>query len=177
MNLTQTVRLDPLVGALRGLASSDSEPRQIAEAVAEHLRTCGVAAEMWQGLIAEASSAAPGLHREVLHAEPTFSIQTVAWAPGEQTPIHDHIAWCVVAVLAGTLTEWRYLDRGDYLDMVDQLHCPTGRVDGFAPPGDVHRVHNPGLEPAVSLHIYGADLRDGLTSVRRTYDLPVRRPA
>jgi mannose-6-phosphate isomerase-like protein (cupin superfamily) len=176
MNLTQTVRLDPLVSALRGLASSDSGPRQIAESVAEHLRTGGLTAGMWQGIVADAGSS-PGLHREVRHAERTFSIQTVAWAPGEQTPIHDHIAWCVVAVLAGTLTEWRYLDRGDHLEMADQLYCPTGRVDGFAPPGDIHRVHNPGLEPAVSLHIYGADLRDGLTSVRRTYDLPAQQPA
>jgi predicted metal-dependent enzyme (double-stranded beta helix superfamily) len=175
MNLTQTVSLAPLVCALRGLASSGSGPRHIAQAVAGHLRTGGVTAEMWRGLIAGA--VAPGLHREVLHAEPSFSIQTVAWAPGEQTPVHDHIAWCVVAVLAGTLTEWRYDDRGDHLDMVDRMEFPAGRVDGFAPPGDIHHVCNPGTEPAVSLHIYGADLRDGLTSVRRTYDLPVRHPA
>lgn len=172
MNLEQTVRLDPLVATVRGLAGSQREPRQVAAAVADHLRAGGVGgagAEMWRDF-----AAAPGQHREVLHAERTFSIQTVAWAPGERTPVHDHIAWCVVAVLAGTLTEWRYRDRGDHLELADQLHCPTGRVDGFAPPGDLHHVHNPGDGPAVSLHIYGADLRDGLTSVRRVYDLPVR---
>jgi len=140
--------------------------------LAEHVRTGGVDAEMWRDLVVVAG--APGLHREVLHAERTFSIQTVAWAPGERTPVHDHIAWCVVAVLAGTLTEGRYRDRGSHLELAGQLHCPTGRVDGFAPPGDLHHVHNPGDGPAVSLHIYGADLRDGRTSVRRVYDLPVR---
>ena len=59
----------------------------------------------------------------------------MAWAPGEQTPIHDHIAWCVVAVLAGTLTDWRYLDRGSHLELADQVDFAAGRVDGFAPPG------------------------------------------
>ncbi|MDT7696710.1 MAG: 3-(3-hydroxy-phenyl)propionate hydroxylase, partial [Pseudonocardiales bacterium] len=44
----------------------------------------------------------------------------------------------------------------------------------FAPPGDIHRVANPAPDPALSLHVYGADLRDGLTSVRRVYDLPVQ---
>jgi predicted metal-dependent enzyme (double-stranded beta helix superfamily) len=173
MNLEQTVHLDPLVFSLRRLASSERAPRQIGEAVAEHIRTGGVDAEMWRELVADAGSA--GLHREVRHAEPAFSIQTVAWAPGERTPVHDHIAWCVVAVLAGTLTEWRFLDRGSHLELADQMDFAAGRVDGFAPPGDIHAVHNPGREPAVSLHIYGADLRGGLTSVRRNYDLPVRQ--
>jgi hypothetical protein len=35
-------------------------------------------------------------------------------------------------------------------------------------------VHNTGDTTAVSLHVYGADLGDDATSVRREYDLPVR---
>jgi hypothetical protein len=38
-------------------------------------------------------------------------------------------------------------------------------------------VRNRGAGPAVSVQIYGADIARLGTSVRRVYDLPVRRPA
>lgn len=50
----------------------------------------------------------------------------------------------------------------------------VGEVSGFAPPGDIHRVHNTGDSTAISLHIYGADLGVTPSSIRRVYDLPVR---
>ena len=46
-------------------------------------------------------------------------------------------------------------------------------MTAFTPPGDIHRVGNPGPTVAVSLHLYGVDLRIHGSSVRRTYDLPV----
>jgi predicted metal-dependent enzyme (double-stranded beta helix superfamily) len=42
------------------------------------------------------------------------------------------------------------------------------------PPGDIHRVRNAGDDVAISLHVYGADLRIHGNSIRREYDLPVR---
>ncbi len=45
---------------------------------------------------------------------------------------------------------------------------------GFAPPGDIHRVRNGGSGIAVSLHVYGANLAELGSSIRRVYDLPVR---
>jgi predicted metal-dependent enzyme (double-stranded beta helix superfamily) len=47
----------------------------------------------------------------------------------------------------------------------------------FTPPGDIHRVRNSGDVPAVSLHVYGADLSRLGSSVRRVYGLPVLVPA
>ena len=47
----------------------------------------------------------------------------------------------------------------------------------LTPPGDIHAVVNDGATVAVSLHVYGADLRRRGTSVRRSYRLPVRGPA
>ena len=49
----------------------------------------------------------------------------------------------------------------------------VGDVSGFAPPGDIHRVHNTGAETAISIHIYGTDVSRIGSSVRRAYDLPV----
>ena len=38
----------------------------------------------------------------------------------------------------------------------------VGDLSGFAPPGDIHRVHNTASTTAISIHIYGTDVtRDG----------------
>ena len=44
-----------------------------------------------------------GYQSHLLYAEPdgTFSVSAMVWLPGQQTPIHDHVAWCVTAVLQG----------------------------------------------------------------------------
>jgi predicted metal-dependent enzyme (double-stranded beta helix superfamily) len=175
MSDTLTAPLYPLLRHLRGLTTPGREPRAIAAAVAEHLRSAGVSSEPRSWLPSGPTSAvgAGGLQRDILHAEPAFSVQVVTWAAGEQSPIHDHIAWCVVAVLSGTLVETRYREDGNGLTPLDQVRCAAGSVEGFAPPGDIHEVRNPTAEPAMSLHIYGADLHGGLTSVRRVYDRPI----
>jgi 3-mercaptopropionate dioxygenase len=112
--------------------------------------------------------------RHVLHTEPAFSVVAVVWRPGQRTPIHDHIAWCSFLVLAGTEFETLYADRGDHLVEIGRVANGPGDASGFAPPGDIHRVHNTGAETAVSLHVYGADLGGDPSSVRRTYELPIR---
>jgi len=37
-----------------------------------------------------------------------FSLLALIWAPGQVTPIHDHICWCVVGVLEGLEREQRF---------------------------------------------------------------------
>ena len=59
--------------------------------------------------------------------------------------------------------------------MIARNQNPAGTVSGFAPPGDIHRVRNHGDGVAISLHVYGADITRLGSSVRRVYDLPVRR--
>jgi predicted metal-dependent enzyme (double-stranded beta helix superfamily) len=46
----------------------------------------------------------------------------------------------------------------------------VGDVSGFAPPGDIHCVHNTSETTAISIHIYGTDLTRIGSSVRRYYD-------
>jgi len=117
-----------------------------------------------------------GYQTHLLHAEPdgSFSVTVMVWLPGQQTSIHDHLAWCVTAVLQGTEYEVVYANRGDHLAEVGRNANPTGTVSGFAPPGDIHQVTNIGDTVAVSLHIYGTDITRVASSVRRVYDLPVR---
>src|SRR5436190_13201744 len=48
--------------------------------------------------------------QHVLHVEPdgSFSIVALVWLPGQETPVHDHVAWCVTGVYEGTESEQRF---------------------------------------------------------------------
>jgi predicted metal-dependent enzyme (double-stranded beta helix superfamily) len=99
----------------------------------------------------------------------------MVWLPGQQTMIHDHVAWCVTGVLQGREHEdiFALADGGRALRLTVRNVNPAGAVSGFAPPGDIHRVRNTGDTVAISLHVYGADISRLGTSIRREYALPV----
>jgi 3-mercaptopropionate dioxygenase len=117
-----------------------------------------------------------GYQTHLVHAEPdgSFSVTVMVWLPGQETPVHDHVAWCVSAVLQGTEYEEIFALRGDHLEVAARNQNPVGSVSGFAPPGDIHQVRNTGVGVAVSMHVYGTDITRVGSSVRRVYDLPVR---
>lgn len=104
-----------------------------------------------------------------LHVEPdgSFSITAVVWRPGQSTRIHDHTTWCVFGVIQGVEHEEIY--DAD-LNLIGSSDGQVGDVNGFAPPGDIHRVHNTADEIAISIHIYGTDVTRVGSSVRRYYD-------
>jgi 3-mercaptopropionate dioxygenase len=118
-----------------------------------------------------------GYQSHLIYAEPdgSFSISAMVWLPGQETVIHDHVAWCVTAVLQGREYEevFALTDDGRALDLVARNVNPAGSVSGFAPPGDIHRVRNTGDDVAISMHVYGADISRLGNSIRREYDLPI----
>ena len=108
-----------------------------------------------------------GYQTYLVHAEPdgSFSIAVMVWLPGQRTPVHDHVAWCVSAVLQGTEYEETFRlvpgspeDRHGHLESVARNANPLAAIAGFAPPGDIHRVRNIDDGVAVSPHVYGADI-------------------
>jgi predicted metal-dependent enzyme (double-stranded beta helix superfamily) len=115
-----------------------------------------------------------GYQTHLVHAEPdgSFSIAMMVWLPGQQTPVHDHVTWCVTAVLQGTEYEEIFAWRDGSLEVAERRQNAPGTVSGFAPPGDIHRVCNAGSGVAVSMHVYGADLTRLGSSVRREYAVP-----
>ena len=117
-----------------------------------------------------------GYQTHLLHAEPdgSFSVTVMVWLPGQETSVHDHLTWCVTAVMQGAEHEEIYADEGDHLRVVARNVNEPGEVAAFAPPGDIHLVRNAGDGVAVSMHIYGTDISRVGSSVRRVYDLPVR---
>ncbi|BFV59654.1 hypothetical protein KCMC57_up47580 [Kitasatospora sp. CMC57] len=118
--------------------------------------------------------------QHLLHVEPdgTFSVVALVWLPGQRTPVHDHLAWCVTGVHLGAEEEIRYRLVADgeqsHLVPVGVTVNPAGAVDFLAPPGDIHEVRNSSDRTSVSVHVYGADLSRNGSSIRRSYDLPVR---
>ncbi len=118
--------------------------------------------------------------QHVLHvaSDGRFSIVALVWRPGQVTPIHDHVSWCVVGVHQGCEKEVQYqlIDETDMPYLLPTAVCynPAGSVMGLTPPGDIHHVVNPGPDLAISIHVYGADIHRLGSSIRRRYDLPVR---
>ncbi len=106
-----------------------------------------------------------------------LGLAAMVWLPGQETPIHDHVAWCVTAVLQGREDEeiFALADAGRALALAARNVNLAGSVSGFAPPGDIHRVRNTGDGVAISMHVYGADISRLGNSIRREYTLPVLR--
>lgn len=172
-------RLRTLVGEVREAVGRGLPPDVTAYLVGEKLAPHLGAADL---LTAAQREPDPDRYRQhLLHAEQdgSFSLVALVWLPGQRTPVHDHVSWCVTGVHEGEEHERRYRllpaeAAGDSARLVatEDVVNPLGSVCGFAPPGDIHRVWNGGESLAVSIHIYGADISRLGSSVRRVYELP-----
>jgi predicted metal-dependent enzyme (double-stranded beta helix superfamily) len=166
MIATQTA-LEELVAGIRTAVDAGADPSGTAERVAERLRAHLPGPDV---LTAEQRLGSPdGYRSHTLHVEPdgAFSIIGLVWRPGQVTRIHDHTTWCVFGVIQGVEHE----DLFDAeLNRIGHGDNHVGDVSGFAPPGDIHRVHNTGEETAISIHVYGTDVTRSGSSVRRFYD-------
>ena len=167
-----------LVSAVRRAVAAGDGPQQAASRVARALRRNLPGPGILT--LAQLQGDPARYQTHLLHAEPggAFSIAAMVWRPGQVTPVHDHVSWCVTGVLQGTEYEEIFAagPGGGFLTEVARRQNPPGTVAGFAPPGDIHRVRNSGAGVAVSMHIYGADLSRIGSSIRRVYDLPLRAP-
>jgi 3-mercaptopropionate dioxygenase len=167
--------LNELVEAVRAVIGQHANWRQtarlVADELARHLPTP-------EALTPEQRVGSPGGYRShLLYSEPggAFSIVALVWRPGQVTPIHDHVTWCVFAVIRGQEHEELFLldEEAGCLVRAGARTNHEGDVSGFAPPGDIHRVRTVGDQTAISLHIYGTDVSRIGSSVRRYYDQPV----
>jgi predicted metal-dependent enzyme (double-stranded beta helix superfamily) len=155
--------LDGVRLAVSAHAGWSDTAQLVAEQLRRHLPTPDV-------LTAEQRLGSPDDYRShTLHVEPdgSFSVIAVVWRPGQVTRIHDHLTWCVFGVIRGVEHEELY--DAD-LNLLGRSDNHLGDVSGFAPPGDIHRVHNTSDTTAISIHIYGTDVTRVGSSVRRYYD-------
>ena len=167
MITTPTSQMTELAAAVRAAVEIEASWEQTAELVAEQLRLHLPSPDV---LTPEQREGSPdGYRSHTLYVEPdgSFSIIGLVWRPGQVTRIHDHLTWCVFGVIQGV--EHEDLFDAD-LNLLGSSDNATGDVSGFAPPGDIHRVHNRFDETAISIHIYGTDVTQTGSSVRRYYD-------
>src|SRR3954454_20116302 len=148
-------RLSPLVSGIRTAVERHAGWAETAQLVADQLRRHLPTPDV---LSATQRLGSPdGYRSHTLHVEPdgSFSIVALVWRPGQLTRIHDHITWCAFGVIQGV--EHEELFDAD-LTLVGHSENHVGDVSGFAPPGDIHRVHNTGETIAISIHVYGSDV-------------------
>jgi predicted metal-dependent enzyme (double-stranded beta helix superfamily) len=170
MTATQTrpvSQLAQLVAGVRAAVDAHAGWSETAQLVAGRLRRHLPTPDV---LTAEQRLGSPdGYRSHTLHVEPdgSFSIIALVWRPGQVTRIHDHMTWCAFAVIQGV--EHEELFDAD-LNPIGRSDNHVGDVSGFAPPGDIHRVHNTADTTAISIHVYGTDVTRIGSSVRRYYD-------
>jgi 3-mercaptopropionate dioxygenase len=161
-------RLSSLVAGVRSAIDSHADWEETAQLVADQLRRNLPSPE--DVLTAAQRLGSPDDYTaHNLHVEPdgSFSIVALVWRPGQLTRIHDHITWCAFGVIQGVEHEELFdADR----NVIGRSANHVGDVSGFAPPGDIHRVHNTGDETAISIHVYGTDVTRIGSSARRYYD-------
>jgi predicted metal-dependent enzyme (double-stranded beta helix superfamily) len=173
--LPTTPRIDGLTAAIRAALSHRADWQQTAQRAASALRHHLPPPEV---LTDEHPGNQHDLRSRLLHVEPdgAFSIQAIRWPPGRVTRIHDHVTWCVFGVIQGVVDEELFTlnSSGDFLVPAGRTTNTTGAVNGFAPPGDIHRVANTNDRAAITIHVYGTDLSRIGSSALRYYDLPIR---
>lgn len=175
----RTPVLSTLVDSIRQVVADVAEPDQVAEQVAALLGPCLRAEDF---LTEEQREPDPNCYRQhILHVEDdgSFSIVGLVWLPGQETPIHDHVSWCVVGVHQGEEHETLYhlheaQDGERWLVPAGSAVNQSGSIAALTPPGDIHKVANLGPDVAISLHIYGADIGKLGSSIRRRYDAEIR---
>ncbi|MEU4606253.1 cysteine dioxygenase family protein [Kribbella sp. NPDC023972] len=167
MTTTLIHPLTALVDGVRNAVHKHADWSDTARLVAEQLRRHLPGPDVLTA--AQRDGSTDSYRSHTLHVEPdgSFSIIGLVWRPGQITRIHDHVTWCVFGVLQGVEHEELY--DAD-LRLIGESDNHVGDVSGFAPPGDIHRVHNTADTTAISLHIYGTDVTRIGSSVRRYYD-------
>ena len=113
--------------------------------------------------------------RHVLYADPQgrFTILALVWSGGQFSPVHAHDTWCAYAVHHGALAETLFRFDGATAQAIP-LRTETRRAGYgcFAGSGleQIHRLGNAGLEPAISIHVYGVEAAQVCSHVNRVLD-------
>ncbi|MDG1463158.1 MAG: cysteine dioxygenase family protein [Gammaproteobacteria bacterium] len=93
-----------------------------------------------------------------------FTILALVWLPGQQTPIHGHMAWGAVGIYSGELNISNYEIFGTragsmHLKQTGEIDAREGDVASvIGGIDDIHRIKNISSKPAISIHVYGIDI-------------------
>jgi predicted metal-dependent enzyme (double-stranded beta helix superfamily) len=99
----------------------------------------------------------------LLYGDPLerLSVVSFVWAPGQRTPVHDHLTWGMVGCLRGSERETPYQTSADgqLLAGASRVLLPGDVVSLSPASGDVHAVENALADQvSISIHVYGANI-------------------
>lgn len=109
-----------------------------------------------------------GYGRRLLHRDASgrYTVVVMTWSSGQSTPIHDHGGiWCVEGVVEGEVEVTHYeltevCDPAYRFEHRGAVRAGIGCTGSLIPPHEYHRVANPTGKPAITLHIYGGEIRE-----------------
>ena len=103
----------------------------------------------------------------------SLSLFSLVVPPGEQTPVHDHLAWGLIGLYRGEQEEDVFAadEHGIELDRTQRV-IRGGLYSLFPPRDDVHRVRTVSDEPSISIHLLTNDTG---CVVRHTWDLSTKK--
>ena len=91
-------------------------------------------------------------------ADGSLSLFSLVVPAGSETPVHDHLAWGLVGLYAGTQDEDIYAERNGGLELRQSRSVEPGDFYELIPPtDDIHRVRTTSDETSVSIHLLTND--------------------
>ncbi|MBV6459358.1 MAG: 3-mercaptopropionate dioxygenase [Fimbriimonadaceae bacterium] len=106
--------------------------------------------------------------RRLIHLDPDnkYSLMAMVWGKGQGTAIHDHAhMWCVECVYRGRIKvvsfDLRTPEDAELLQFEQQqtIFAGPGEAGALIPPFEYHTIENPDDTPAVTLHVYGGEMK------------------
>ncbi|MEW6281279.1 MAG: cysteine dioxygenase family protein [Candidatus Eremiobacterota bacterium] len=153
--------LEELDGGLNRACDCQAKVQECCRLLERNARTCCLPQRLVQ-------SSPKGYARHLVYLDPDdrYCVVAMVWGPGQGTAIHDHDGtWCVEGCLDGRLaiTSYQFVRAVDEnlveLKPERTLEVGVGAVGRLIPPFEHHRIFNPFSEQAVTLHIYGKELK------------------
>lgn len=139
---------------------------------------CVVEAERLLGKLIQSQSWLPaekrrpsdeGYSRHPLYCDPEdrFEVIALVWKPGQKTTLHDHDdTWGAEGVVAGQVKVTNYirleeLSEGKIVKLqpADSIVVNEQNTGKLLPPADCHILEGVGDTPAITIHVYGKQLR------------------
>lgn len=157
--------VEELLEELDGQLECCGDYNQKVQATCQLLENCAHTCELPQRLV---QMSPKGYARHLVYRDPSdrYCVVAMVWGPGQGTPIHDHDnTWCVEGCLSGRLaiTSYdivqRFPDESVELREERCIDVGVGAVGKLIPPYEHHRIHNPYDQEAITLHIYGKELK------------------
>ena len=151
------------IGGVRAAIAAAASPRAACEKIEPSFRRL-LAERDWLPrqfqLPAPESGMGAGIGQWLLFraADRSLSLFSLVVPPGAATPVHDHLAWGLVGLYAGTQDEEIYAERDRRVELVERRSLRPGDLYTLLPPrDDIHRVRTTSEMTSVSIHLLTND--------------------